>query len=257
MPTPNPTHRRRIAHRVAESADPGYQEALRQVQLAAEAGLLPATLDAPGIEAAAGIVLATSQDLAPSIFTFPGAARTLHVPVGPHRWLWDISATLEGAEGHLLPRVSAAEAALALAADALLQLGETSPTRVDLDAALARAKDAGWLVFVPAQDRGAVPGLAVSLLHRVADALESAPTGPGRGARLNRRKAAGQDIGTARDLTDAAGPAGPAGAEDRARAEDRWVMERLTSLAEQGHWVGGHLEWFTPQQLRGIGPRRR
>ncbi|WP_162793348.1 DnaB-like helicase C-terminal domain-containing protein [Streptomyces globosus] len=57
-PNHNTTHQQKIARALHKSVGCGYQEALRRVRLAAERGLLPASLDAVGRERAVHILTA-------------------------------------------------------------------------------------------------------------------------------------------------------------------------------------------------------
>ena len=52
MPSTNPTHLRRLARRLADATDVGYQEALRRVRAASTANRLPRVLDGLGMAAA-------------------------------------------------------------------------------------------------------------------------------------------------------------------------------------------------------------
>lgn len=58
-PHHNTTHQQKIARALHQATHCGYQEALRQVRLAAERGLLPATLDGAGRERAVRILSTT------------------------------------------------------------------------------------------------------------------------------------------------------------------------------------------------------
>src|SRR5262249_20994990 len=62
--TANRTHRTRLARALTAVADIGYQAALTRVVRAAEAGLLPDPLDAPGMRYALDVLLAGTNPAA-------------------------------------------------------------------------------------------------------------------------------------------------------------------------------------------------
>ncbi|MEV6730681.1 DnaB-like helicase C-terminal domain-containing protein [Streptomyces sp. NPDC051364] len=64
-PHHNTTHQQKIARALHKSIGCGYQEALRRVRLAAERGLLPASLDAAGRERAVHILAAAEPAVIP------------------------------------------------------------------------------------------------------------------------------------------------------------------------------------------------
>ncbi|GEM_PF-4693411 len=63
--TANRTHRTRLARALAAVADIGYQDALRQVSTAAQAGELPARLDQAGMRGALDLLLARAGTTTP------------------------------------------------------------------------------------------------------------------------------------------------------------------------------------------------
>lgn len=99
MPTPNATHRKRLARKLAEQTGMTYMAALDAVTKAATAGRLPQRLDDAGMAAAVRML---STDSAIESVTVPG----LLVPPAPRRasdprdqQIYDLSAYYEAATG--------------------------------------------------------------------------------------------------------------------------------------------------------------